>query len=90
MAGKAQWDSDRLLRLAVQTLAGRLLPCRSAGLAMVRALRWYDPRVYALLERYGVALCLHDMQGSASERLVVGPFIYVRFHHGTTKYGGRY
>ena len=23
-------------------------------------------------------------------KLVVGPFIYVRFHHGTKKYGGRY
>ena len=21
---------------------------------------------------------------------MIGPFIYVRFHHGTTKYGGRY
>ena len=30
------------------------------------------------------------MQGSATERLVVGPFVYVRFHHGTVKYGGRY
>lgn len=42
------------------------------------------------MRRYKVALCLHDMQGLASERLVVGPFIYVRFHHGTRKYGGRY
>ena len=23
-------------------------------------------------------------------RIVVGPFIYVRFHHGTRRYGGRY
>jgi uncharacterized protein YecE (DUF72 family) len=34
-------------------------------------------------------LCLHDMKGSASAKLVVGPFIYVRFH-GWTKYAGRY
>jgi uncharacterized protein YecE (DUF72 family) len=51
---------------------------------------WYDDRVYELLRRYNVALCLHDMQGSTSGKLVVGPFIYVRFHFGTTKYGGRY
>ena len=51
---------------------------------------WYDPRVYELLRRHDVALCLHDMQGSASGKLVVGPFIYVRFHFGTQKYGGRY
>src|SRR5205823_6450776 len=37
-----------------------------------------------------VALCLHDMQGSATGRLVVGSFVYVRFHFGTKKYGGRY
>ena len=50
---------------------------------------WYDARALALLERRGVALCLHDMAGSASERVVIGPFVYVRFH-GPTKYGGRY
>ncbi len=51
---------------------------------------WYDDRVYELLGRHNVALCLHDMQGSASGKRVVGPFIYVRFHFGTRKYGGRY
>jgi uncharacterized protein YecE (DUF72 family) len=51
---------------------------------------WYDDRVYELLRRHSVALCLHDMEGSASGKLVVGPFIYVRFHFGTKKYGGRY
>ena len=50
---------------------------------------WYSDEVFALLERYRVALCLHDMQGSASGRLSVGPFVYVRFH-GTTRYGSRY
>ena len=51
---------------------------------------WYDDRVFALLRRYRVALCLHDMQGSAADRVAVGPFIYVRFHFGTSKYGGAY
>jgi len=55
-----------------------------------RETSWYDKRVYELLRRYKVAMCLHDMEGSASERRVVGPFVYVRFHHGTKKYGGRY
>ena len=50
---------------------------------------WYSDEVFALLDRYRVALCLHDMQGSASERRAIGPFVYARFH-GTTKYGGRY
>ncbi len=51
---------------------------------------WYSDDVFALLRRYDVSLCLHDMQGSATGRMVVGPFIYVRFHFGTQKYGGRY
>jgi uncharacterized protein YecE (DUF72 family) len=55
-----------------------------------RETSWYDERVYELLRRYKVAMCLHDMDGSASERILVGPFVYVRFHHGTKKYGGRY
>jgi uncharacterized protein YecE (DUF72 family) len=50
---------------------------------------WYDERVYTLLQRHRVAMCLHDLQGSASPRALVGPFVYVRFH-GVTKYSGRY
>ena len=50
---------------------------------------WYDDRIYSLLDRHRVALCLHDMQGSASPRVAIGPFVYVRFH-GRTKYAGRY
>jgi uncharacterized protein YecE (DUF72 family) len=51
---------------------------------------WYVPEIAALMERYGVALCLHDMQGSATVRERVGPFVYVRFHGATSKYGGGY
>jgi uncharacterized protein YecE (DUF72 family) len=51
---------------------------------------WYVDDVYELLDRYDVALCLHDMQGSATGRIAVGPFIYVRYHFGDRKYGGAY
>jgi uncharacterized protein YecE (DUF72 family) len=50
---------------------------------------WYDERVLALLERHRVALCLHDMAGSATGKRELGPFVYVRFH-GAQKYSGRY
>jgi uncharacterized protein YecE (DUF72 family) len=40
---------------------------------------WYADDVLALLDRYGVALCLHDMRGSSTGRQRVGPFAYVRF-----------
>jgi uncharacterized protein YecE (DUF72 family) len=51
---------------------------------------WYTPETFALLERHGAALCLHDMPGSASERAAVGAAAYVRFHGATGKYWGRY
>ena len=63
---------------------------RSHHVVEFRDPSWYDGRVYELLNRYGVAMCLHDMAGSATERRAIGPCAYVRFHHGTSKYGGRY
>ena len=51
---------------------------------------WYDPEILALMERHRVALCLHDMRGSATRRERVGSFVYVRFHGATSKYGGGY
>jgi len=46
---------------------------------------WYSDEVFTRLERHKVALCLHDMAGSATGKLPVGPFVYVRFH-GAQKY----
>jgi uncharacterized protein YecE (DUF72 family) len=51
---------------------------------------WYDDQVYALMERYSTVLCLHDMPGSATGRLRVGPFVYVRFHGASGRYNGSY
>jgi uncharacterized protein YecE (DUF72 family) len=52
--------------------------------------RWYRADIIELLERAGVALCLHDMAGSAPEPVPVGRFVYLRFHGAGTRYGGRY
>jgi uncharacterized protein YecE (DUF72 family) len=51
---------------------------------------WYNGEVFALLERHRVALCLHDMKGSATGRERVGPFVYVRFHGVSGTYSGSY
>jgi uncharacterized protein YecE (DUF72 family) len=51
---------------------------------------WHDDAVFALLERYGASFCAHDMPGSQSPELAVGPVAYVRFHGGEGKYWGRY
>jgi uncharacterized protein YecE (DUF72 family) len=51
---------------------------------------WYAEDVARALERHGVALCLHDMRGSATPRRRIGPFVYLRFHGTTGRYGGGY
>jgi uncharacterized protein YecE (DUF72 family) len=67
----------------------RNLPKRRSHAIEFRDPSWYTEDAFALLVRFRVALCLHDMEGSATGRLTVGPFTYVRFH-GTPKYAGRY
>jgi len=72
------------LRLFLQAL-----PKRRRHAIEFREPTWYNDEVFALLERYRVALCLHDMAGSATGPIEVGPFVYIRFH-GPSKYSGRY
>ena len=68
----------------------KILPPDVASVFEFRNGSWYVPKVYALLERHGASFCVHDMPGSASERIAVGPVAYVRFHGGEGKYWGRY
>jgi uncharacterized protein YecE (DUF72 family) len=65
------------------------LPGRRRHAVEFREPSWYAEPVFALLEQYRVALCVHDMQGSDSGKRAVGPFVYARFH-GPQKYSGRY
>lgn len=65
------------------------LPDTHQHVLEVRDPRWYVDAVYERLSARGVALCLHDMPGSATERLVTAPFVYTRFH-GPVRYGGSY
>ena len=67
-----------------------LLPKDVTNVFEFRHKSWYVADTYVLLERHGVSLCLHDMRGSVTERLAVGPNVYVRFHGGVGKYWGRY
>jgi len=84
-----RWPVDlERFEIFVQALRARWPHSRHA--VEFRDPSWYDDRVFSLLERYRVALCLHDMPGSESGRRLVGPFIYVRFHFGEHKYGGAY
>ena len=67
-----------------------LAPNDVANVFEFRHTSWYVPETYTLLERHGASLCVHDMPGSASERIAVGPVAYVRFHGAGGKYWGRY
>jgi uncharacterized protein YecE (DUF72 family) len=68
----------------------KLAPSDVTNVFEFRNTSWYVPETFALLDRYRAAFCIHDMPGSASERIAVGPATYVRFHGGEGKYWGRY
>jgi len=68
----------------------KLLPQDVTNVFEFREPSWYADEVFALLDRYGASLCAHDMPGSKSPRLAVGPIAYLRFHGGLGKYYGRY
>src|SRR4051812_33478993 len=53
------------------------LPRRYRHVIEFRDPTWYSDAVLAMLEKHRVGLCLHDMAGSASARIVVGPLVYV-------------
>jgi uncharacterized protein YecE (DUF72 family) len=67
-----------------------ILPRHVRHVLEFREPSWYSEPVFSTLQKYGVALCLHDMPRSAPERRAIGPFVYVRFHGYDQKYGGRY
>ncbi|MGN6154355.1 MAG: DUF72 domain-containing protein [Sphingomicrobium sp.] len=68
----------------------QLLPDDVTSIFEFRNKSWYVPETYALLDAHGAGFCVHDMRGSQSERIAVGPAAYVRFHGGAGKYWGRY
>jgi uncharacterized protein YecE (DUF72 family) len=80
------------LRINLERLENflRILPRDVTSVFEFRNTDWYRPETYALLDRYGASLCIHDMPGAASERICVGSIAYVRFHGGEGKYWGRY
>jgi uncharacterized protein YecE (DUF72 family) len=80
------------LKINLDRLRGflEIVPKDVVNVFEFREKSWYVPDTYELLDRYGASFCVHDMQGSTSERVAVGPVAYVRFHGGVGKYWGRY
>ena len=51
---------------------------------------WYDDAIYQILRKKRMSLCLHDMPGSESPPILVGPLCYLRFHGAQAIYSGGY
>jgi uncharacterized protein YecE (DUF72 family) len=54
-----------------------------------------DPNGYAgaipdLLEKYGIAFCIHDLQGLETPNLATASLVYMRFHGTGGRYSGGY
>jgi uncharacterized protein YecE (DUF72 family) len=77
-------DKDRLEQFL------QVLPAGVQHVLEFREPSWYADDVSALLERYRVARCLHDMKGSATGMERIGPFVYARFHGVGGTYTGAY
>ena len=68
----------------------RLVPKAVNNVFEFRDPSWYTDKVFSLLDRHGASFCAHDMPGSKSPAIAVGPLAYLRFHGGVGKYWGRY
>ena len=90
--GPVLYQLPRQMPKNVDRLAGFLavLPARVKHVLEFRDPSWYDEEVMRLLRRRNVALCLHDMSGSASPLAVTSRFTYVRFHGASGRYDGSY
>ena len=80
--------SSRFCRLLPPQLNG--VPRRIRHVIEFRHPSWYVTETFALLETYGVTLCLHDKLGAAITEPIVGPIFYVRFHGTSGHYAGSY
>lgn len=68
----------------------KILPQAVTSVFEFRDTSWYKDEIFALLERHDAGFVAHDMPGSKSPRIAVGPIAYLRFHGGEGKYWGRY
>jgi len=67
-----------------------LLPADLTFVFEFRDESWFNERVYTLLEKKGVALCLISLPGFVCPVKVTAPFVYIRMHGSGAVYGGLY
>ncbi len=66
-----------------------LLPTGSSAAFEFRETTWFDPSVYAALERRAATFCISDLHGRPTPEIVTAPLVYVRLH-GPGRYSGSY
>lgn len=66
------------------------IPMRDRAVFEFRHASWYEQDTFDLLNRRGVALCVHDMGDKAPPRVVTGGLVYIRFHGTNGRYQGNY
>ena len=66
------------------------LPADLAHVIEFRDERWLNDDVFALLEQYGVGLCVADMPGLDYPLRATSQTVYVRFHGSQVLYGDCY
>ncbi len=66
-----------------------LLPSRLLHVVEFREPDWLVDETFALLDQFGVGLCIHDLVERHPKR-VTGQLVYVRFHGAGQLYGGSY
>jgi uncharacterized protein YecE (DUF72 family) len=54
-----------------------------------RDARWFSEEIFSLMERFGVAHCIHDRSRLTIPLRITAPMVYVRFH-GDSAPGGDY
>ena len=68
----------------------RVLPTEHRFVVEFRDESWHAAKVYDLLRRYNVALCIHDWREMSWPKELTADFTYVRFHGSGSRYGGSY
>ncbi len=68
----------------------KVLPKRDLAVFEFRHRSWYEQDTFDLLNRHGVALCVHDMAEAAPPRVVTGRMVYIRFHGTSGRYADSY
>jgi len=66
------------------------LPRENTYVFEFRNQSWYGDETYALLDKNNIGICVHDMPGNPSPKIITGKIIYIRFHGLSGRYEGNY